>query len=193
MIASSLIEEIKEHIREQRLFMSVDDYAGEFASDDIEAKSFTSPAALVSCLGWQKIDRGEYIAGRNTWRVRIAIFVVTKNPKRERRFSDAMHRAERLTAVFRGWYAKVHSGQPVGITAENLHSRPIDKKGLALWMVSWWQEVEFSKMPCGTIPSLPDFKNAEFVTKAQTSVDEADPALPNLNVSQTLEMNNGKN
>lgn len=193
MNSGKLLDEIKQHIRANtaKLFVTVEDYGGEFSSDEIDVKSFNAPAVFVASLGWRKVDKGTWLGGKNIWRERIALFVATKHSSRDKRMRDAMERTEVLTALFQNWRAVVCSGPPEDITAENLYNRAVDKKGMALWMVGWWQEVEFSKQQQPNAPALPDMKQVEISTTARTHVPEQPETLNDVNVSHNLEMNNG--
>ncbi|MCW5300871.1 hypothetical protein DXT88_22115 [Herbaspirillum lusitanum] len=193
MNSGKLLDEIKTHIKANtvKLFATIEDYGGEFSSDEIDVKSFNAPAVFVAALGWRKIERGKTLGGKEIWRARIALFVATKHSDRNKRMREAMERTEVLTALFQGWRAEICSGPPEEIMAENLYNRAVDKKGMALWMVGWWQEVEFKKQQQPNAPVLPDMKQVEISTTGKTHVP-AQPETPNdSNVTHTLEMKDG--
>jgi hypothetical protein len=190
--SEQLLKEVKAHIKAEALglFKQIEDYGGEFSEDEINAKSFNAPAAFVACLGWRKAKSGNVLAGKKIWRTRIAIFVVTKNTKREVRMTEAMQRAEVLSTIFEGWRpVEVCTSNPDGIDAENLYSRAVDKAGLALWMVGWWQEIEMKK---GQRPEMPDLEKVEIESVARTMVDAAAPSSPETAITHKLEMNNAE-
>ncbi len=192
--SARLLDAIKDRIKQRtgKLFVQVEDYGGEFSAEEIDHKSFTAPAAFVSCLGWQKVPQGKYLGGKHIWRGRIAIFVATKDAKRDARMRNAMLRADVLTTLFSDWqpdkHANICAGKAENISAENLYSRNVDKKGLALWMVDWWQEIEMAP----PVLPLPDLEKVALHSTAQTSVDAAlNPAPTEITVTHQLEMKDG--
>lgn len=188
-----LMDEIKARIKAipGKLFVSVENYGGEFSSDEVDFKSFSAPAAFVSCLGWRKVDRPLLLSGKYIWRARIAIFIATKETKRDSRMVSAMSRAAVLSAHFQGWRPEACSGRAEDIDSENLYNRAIDKKGLALWMVSWWHEIELEDGQTPGHDDLSDLKRVEIESGAKKIVD-ADPApSSNTNLTHKLEMNDG--
>lgn len=121
--------------------LTVDLYGGEFNAREVDYKGFACPAVLLGLLGWQPSPEH----GRHARRVRLAAFVVTKHAQRVQRMLDASTLAEALCLVLRQWTPSVAPEDGViyrldeAPAAENLYSRAIDDKGLALWIVSWEQ------------------------------------------------------
>lgn len=168
-----LLDALKDEIKAKagKLFTSVEDYGGQFDEDEIGAKSFNAPAAFTACLGWRKVPKsGGYLTGRYVWELRLAVFIVTKEKTREARMRAAMARAEVVSRLVNGWDQPACAGKAEGVMAENLYNRKLDKQGLALWMVAWWQEAEFPKV----LPELHDLVEVDMETHAVTSV----PAPP---------------
>ncbi|WP_211452619.1 phage protein Gp37 [Collimonas antrihumi] len=189
--SARLLDAIKDRITQHTaaLFKQVEDYGGQFSAEEMDFKSFTAPAAFVSCLGWQKVDRGNYLGGKHIWRGRMAIFIATKDVKRDSRMREAMLRADVLTSLFSDWKPDMCAGKTENIGAENLYSRSIDKKGLALWMVDWWQEIEM-KPP---VLPRPDLETIAVHSTASTNADSAlDPAPKEITVTHELEMKDGQ-
>jgi phage gp37-like protein len=167
-----LLDALKAEIKTKAgaLFKTVEDYGGQFDEDEIASKSFTAPAAFTTCLGWRKgPNRGQYLAGQHVWEARIAVFIATKHASRPERMREAMARAEIVSRLVQAWARPACTGKPEGVMAENLYTRKLDKQGLALWMVAWWQEAEFRAEL-----QLTDLTSVEITTHAVTNVP-ADP------------------
>lgn len=172
--STALIEAVKKHIKESgpKAFTTIATYGGEFSSVEIDTKSFTAPAVFVSNLGWRHANSNPRLATNNSWQTRVVLFIVTKATKRENRMQQAMERAEWLTAIFTRWLPDGLSvSSPHDIQAENLYTRTVDAKGLALWMVSWWQELEIKKAPP---TDLQDLETVEVTTTATVTVNTED-------------------
>jgi len=172
-----LLDALKAEIKAKtgKLFLSVEDYGGQFDEDEIDAKSFTAPAAFTACLGWRKVPKGTYLSGKYVWEARIAVFIVTKGASRPQRGRDALIRADAVTRIVTAWSQPQCIGRPEAVMAENLYSRKLDKKGLALWMVGWWQEVEFEHgMPIVAPEDMPELSQVVIESTAATQV----PAPP---------------
>jgi len=172
-----------------RFFKDVTIYGGEFGVDDVPRLSFDCPAALSTCVGWRKKAVGSYLSGFDVWEVRVAVFVVTKGAKREQRLQDAMDRAELISRLTRDWRGEGCLGKPEGQVAENLHSPKLDKAGLALWMVAWWQEAAFPhRLP---LPELPELDEIDIDSSASpVATEAAPPVLPDLVVEHEVRMKN---
>lgn len=121
--------------------ITVDLYGGEFNAREVDYKGFACPAVLLGLLGWQPSPEH----GRHARRVRLAAFVVTKHAQRVPRMLEASTLAEALCLALRQWRPALAEADGLAYAldevpaAENLYSRTIDEKGLALWLVSWDQ------------------------------------------------------
>ncbi len=187
--AVKLLDAIKKRICDEsgKLFTTVQDYGGEFSAEEMNVKGFTAPAALIACLGWRP-TRGGVMNGKRIWDLRIAVFVVTKNVKREERMRAAMIRAEWLAAIFAEWRPDdLCAGKPQDIAAENLYGRAIDKTGHALWMVSWWHQLQLpiERNPYDELASL---EQIEINTVGQTKVGPTSEPTDSTHITHNLEM-----
>lgn len=124
--------------------MTVAPYAGEFSADESVQVSFTAPAVFVAVLGWKPWVDSKRLTGRNVRGVRMGAFVVTKHAKRDVRMQMAMTLAERVALLLQAWVPDETDTMDlacleVDATVENLYSRAMDSKGMALWLVDWMQ------------------------------------------------------
>lgn len=177
-MSAALVKAVQGHIRSQftqQQLLTVDLYGGEFNSTEIEFKSFACPAVLIACLGWQpRADRG-----RRARDVRLGAFVVTKHPRREDRMLEASTLAEALSLVLPRWRPAADPAGEIDAlddppTAENLYSRSVDAKGLALWLVSW--EQTFVPAPSTTVADLYDLVRVEIQDTTQQGHVPTSPA-----------------
>lgn len=170
---------------------TVQPYAGEFNAVEVGQVSFACPALLVTVLGWQpENDPNVRIAGRHLRRVRMATFVVTKHPEREKRLEQAMAIAHKLCLALKLWKPASLVTQATAIapledepSAENLFGRAIDAKGLALWLVSWDQHVS-AQVP---LEQLVDLVRIEITDDTvQGNLPPPPPAAGSLTVEQDV-------
>lgn len=133
-------------------------YEGEFGAAEVGQLTFTCPAVLVTVAGWQPAPNATRLTGRHVRRCKVFAFVVTKHAQRPARGRQAMALAERVQLAVEQW--RPLDNELVAIappedacTAENLFSRKLDEKGLALWCVDWEQAVK-ALVPAGQLYDL---------------------------------------
>lgn len=192
MMSNALISHLVDLLQTQggEVFKSVQPYGGEFTEAEVPKLSFNCPAALPTVLGWSTTTKPR-LGGKNVYSARAAVFVVTKHGQRETRFNDAMQRAELVTSLLPGWNPPGCFGQLQNIQAENLYSRKLDQKGLALWVVTWWHEMAFDPANRPDPADLPDFTGGTIESRATTHVpDGGDPQPPAPDIHQKLEIEN---
>lgn len=124
--------------------LTVEEYGGQFDATEVSQASFSCPAVFVAILGWRPMKDSTRLTGKHLRQYRLAAFVVTKHPKRELRMRQAMLIADKLGLGLKRWVPDAGPMLNIGAledeaTAENLYSRAIDTKGLALWLVDWRQ------------------------------------------------------
>lgn len=146
-MSAILLDQVLTHVRS--LFTTaevatVQEYGGEFDAAEVEQVSFSAPAVFIAVLGWRGMPASTRLTGKHVRQYRLGAFIATKHAKRELRMRVAMTIAERMTIGLRTWAP--HVSTPIEIagledepTAENLFSRGIDKRGMALWLVDWRQ------------------------------------------------------
>lgn len=181
-----ILDSVKAEIRARMgsMFKTIEDYGGDFGDEEIGAKSFVSPAAFTTCLGWRKAAKGSYVGGKFVWEARFAVFIVTKHSERAERMREAMVRAEMVSRVLQAWSQPPCVGRPEGLMAENLYNRKLDTKGLALWMVAWWQEAEFNGTP--SPDEIPAMDAVGITSEPTVSVQDPPREMPDLTVEHEI-------
>lgn len=170
---------------------TVEPYAGEFSADESVQVSFTAPAVFVAVLGWKPWPDSKRLTGRNVRGVRMAAFVVTKHAKRDVRMQAAMNLAERLALLLQAWVPEATETMDlacleVDATVENLYSRAMDAKGMALWLVDWMQAAKPKVAPA----QLFDLLAVDITDNTQQGqVPDAPPAPNDLTVTETVNFN----
>lgn len=170
---------------------TVEPYGGEFSADESVQVSFTAPAIFVAVLGWRPWTESKRLTGRHVRGVRLAAFVVTKHAKRVVRMQTAMNLAERLAALLQGWVPEATDVLDMGCleedaTVENLYSRVMDSKGMALWMVDWMQAARPKVAPA----QLFDLLAVDITDNTQQGLVPASPPAPNdLTVTEAVNFN----
>ncbi|QKM51023.1 hypothetical protein B7760_05088 [Burkholderia glumae] len=145
VMSTALLNALNVVLREKagKLFKTIDLYGGQLDAEEVPAHSFVAPAAFTTCLGWRRLPKaGQYI-GKNAWLAKCAVFVVTNDGNRVVRAAAAMQRAELVSRILSNWDRPPCTGKADNVVAESIYSRKFDARGLAVWMVGWWQEIEF--------------------------------------------------
>lgn len=170
---------------------TVEPYAGEFSAAESVQVSFTAPAIFVAVLGWKPWPDSKRLTGRNVRGVRMAAFVVTKHAKRDVRMQAAMNLAERLALLLQAWVPEATETMDlacleVDATVENLYSRAMDAKGMALWLVDWMQAAKPKVAPA----QLFDLLAVDITDNTQQGqVPDAPPAPNDLTVTEAVNFN----
>jgi len=161
---------------------TVQPYAGEFSSAEIQHKSYNCPAIFLTVLGWQPADSDCRLTGKHAKKVHVVAFVAYKHAERNKRMAGAMLLAERLEIVMRQWEPMREAananlpvtiaGLETGATCENLYSRALDTVGQALFQVDWHQCVK----PAVPIEQLWDLLSVEIIDSTRGGVVPADAA-----------------
>ncbi|AIV75343.1 hypothetical protein X994_4414 [Burkholderia pseudomallei] len=178
IVSLALLDAVNAELRAKagKLFKTIEAYGGQFDTEEVNAKSFTAPAAFTAFLGWRHLPKaGQYIA-RNAWSARLAVFVVTKDVNRVERAQAAVYRAEVVSRILTSWNRPPCTGKADHVVAENMYSRKLDAKGLAVWMIGWWQEVEFASLL--NPDDLPDLVGVEVHTTPTTRPPDPPPPEP---------------
>lgn len=191
-MSAILLDQVLAHVRS--LFTpaevaTVQEYGGEFDAAEVDQLSFSAPAVFIAVLGWRGMPTSTRLTGKHVRQYRLGAFVTTKHARRELRMRSAMTIAERLVIGLRTWAPHVSS--PIEIagledepTAENLFSRAIDKRGMALWLVDWRQCIR----PTVPLEQLYDLVAVDIVDTTQqgaTTATNPTPTTP-LTVSEEV-------
>lgn len=191
-MSAILLDQVLAHVRS--LFTAtevatVQEYGGEFDAAEVEQVSFSAPAVFIAVLGWRGMPTSTRLTGKHVRQYRLGAFIATKHAKRELRMRAAMAIAERLTIGLRTWAP--HVSAPIEIagledepTAENLFSRGIDKRGMALWLVDWRQCIR----PTVPLEQLYDLVAVDIVDTTQQGVTTTatSPAQTPLTVTEEV-------
>lgn len=119
-------------------FESVATFGGEFSVADILRYAVKSPAARVGCVGFSD---GVYEAGTKAIIIQWIIVIVTRDGT-VKRDAQALTLTEAVTGLVLGNNWGLQTGRPTDVRGRNLYSGEIDKKGLAIWAVTWVQRLE---------------------------------------------------
>lgn len=184
-MSAILLDHVLTHVRS--LFSlaevaTVQEYGGEFDAAEVDQLSFSAPAVLIAVLGWRGMPTSTRLTGKHVRQYRLGAFIATKHAKRELRMRAAMAIAERLTIGLRTW--SPHVSTPIEIagledepTAENLFSRGIDKRGMALWLVDWRQCIR-PTVPLEQLYDLVAVDIVDTTLQGSTPTASAVPTVP---------------
>lgn len=140
------------HIAESvTAFRTVQAHGGSFNREELARIALQSPACLVAVMGGEL----ERHAGQPVASPTIFAFIVTRGSSAEKRDEAALVLVEAVAAlvVNNGWdYADAQA--PDNMRIENLYSGDIDKQGVALWSVSWQQQLDIAIYDDSDLPYL---------------------------------------
>lgn len=158
-LRSAIIEAIAEALPEQ--LREVKAHGGRFSLEELAAISARSPSVRVACLGADRIEwDARCVTARTTW----AAFIITGDRTAAGQAPVARDAAAlALTAAIAalvplfcfGLDNTVDSAREV--RADNLFSRALDQRGVALWAVTWRHTVDLNPVDIST---LDDFLRA---------------------------------
>lgn len=137
-------------------------HAGKFTWAELKARSFAAPALFISCLGWQK-PREEptgFSMPQHVFDVRFVAGIVAKSAKgSEARNAIARAIAEQFTLhlLSKTTWGQIDIAEPDNerVRAEGLFVPDAEAENQSLWIVSWYQLVQFD--PAGLPLTLEDF------------------------------------
>lgn len=191
-MSAILLDHVLAHVRS--LFTTaevatVQEYGGEFDAAEVEQVSFAAPAVFIAVLGWRGMSNGTRMTGKHVRQCRLGAFIATKHAKRELRMRAAMAIADKLAIGLRTWAPQVAA--PIEIagledepTAENLFSRAIDKRGMALWLVDWRQCIR----PTVPLEQLYDLVAVDILDTTQQGATTATNPTPTAPLTVTEEV-----
>jgi phage gp37-like protein len=194
MSAETLQDQAIAYIRSQftkQEVVNVTPYGGEFTEAEISAKSFICPTIFVAVLGFHGANDGHRQAGRETDRVYMAAFVLSKAVDREQRARDCLKLTTRLAKAMRDWIPD-STGIDTCIsrledrpTCENMYSRQLDAQNMARWLCKWDQLVSpnLNYVP----PVLTPLTGVDIVDHVRAHVDVTEDSTAPLDVTEDIQ------
>ncbi len=164
------------------LSVKVRAHAGRMDSkEELLRIAMSAPCVLIACLGFPRntLQSGQPRAG-----ARWGAYVITRGAVDEKRDAAALAIVEVLLANIMGnRWGVAGAGNPDGLRAENLYSAKIDNQGVAMWAVTWTQDIDLSPLvdpetldAFETLNSEIDMVEADEVVDAEDSIElEQDP------------------
>ena len=201
-----LLGGLRDYLREmlpEAEVKTVDIYGGEFDHDEVGKTEYACPAVFVACLGWSDpVDKR--LGGSYARSAQMVVFVNTKHATREGRAVECVDLAERVMVLAQGWVPAcpapvsdaAHAPQicldraaPRSFVGENMYTRKVDAKKLALWTVTWWQD--FTPLHGLDPAALPSLLTTEVDSSLRVQVASVVVASPALATEACLDFNNG--
>lgn len=124
-------------------FRAVQAHGGRFDEDELKRIATKQPACLVTVMGGAIARHG---GSQGVCSADVLAFVVTAGSSTTARSRAAMDLAEDVgqLAVDNAWsYSDAKA--PENIRAENLYSGALDRLGVAMWLVRWQQQTDFTE------------------------------------------------
>lgn len=116
-------------------------HSGRFSSSELGRVSAKAPAVFIAALAQSNINSRN---GSDTATVSWAAFVVTRDFPNLPRDVSALAVVDALKHIIpenRWGLTDEAEGTPKNIQAQNLFSADIDTKGVAMWALSWQQDI----------------------------------------------------
>lgn len=180
----ALLDQVEAYIRAsftKAEVVTVQPYAGEFSTAEMEKVSYVCPAIFVTVLGWEPLHNGHRMSGKYARNVRVAAFVVAKHAKRDQRMRLGMALAEKLCLVMRQWIPDNSAATLINVgpleddaSCENLYSQPVDRLGQSVWLVDWHQAVKPVLTAMGA-PALTDWLSVAIEDTARIAEPPTSP------------------
>lgn len=151
---------------------SVEAIAGRIDDAELKRMLANAPAAFVAVLGVPEADRNR--SGQYELTATVVVFLATASRPGSPRDAAALTLATALLQIVptNAW-GLADANEPQGIRAENLYSTALDKQGLALWAVTWRQEICVGGLDPAT---LVDFKTFHADWAVGATPDTPEPA-----------------
>jgi hypothetical protein len=126
-------------------------HGGKFDLKELMRWAVQAPAVLVSVLGGNIQREG----GANVIDLRVAAFIVTPGSSASHRDAAVLTIVDAIAALAcnNAWdYSQASA--PQNIKCENLYAGDIDQKGVALWAVTWTQNVDVGEIDASELDDL---------------------------------------
>lgn len=118
-------------------------HGGRFSLEELKAASARAPSVRVACLGFPDIAQSEAgVKAQTAW----GAFVIAGDQTQAHRDALALTLVWALALIIPGncWSYSDTVDQARQVRADNLFSRELDKNGIALWAVTWRQEIDIA-------------------------------------------------
>jgi hypothetical protein len=138
---------------EAPLFRSVEPHGGRFDLEELKRFGALAPAARVAVLALRPAQ--ELSSGRLLVTVRCATFVATRDLPALPRDVAALALVDAVLLAIEGnFWGDAAARRPAGLGAENLFGTTQDRTGVALWAVTWEQQVLLGGLDAETLDAL---------------------------------------
>lgn len=168
-VRNAIVGEIHGHLPSLR---TCEGHGGRFDARELQRWAKKAPAVLVACLGFNGLSRNR------TATMQFAAFVLVGSKPREPRDEAVLLLVSAVANLLDGntWGLEMVESAPEQIRANNLYSAIVDKRGMALWGITWRQNVNLSNFDPST---LDDFLTCH-ITSDLKSGEEGEPLAKDL-------------
>jgi phage gp37-like protein len=119
---------------------TVDGHPGRFNLDELKRMATKLPGVKVAILGIPKTD--ELASGEFKATLKMAAFILVGDRRQLSKEIAALNLVEVVTTLIgSNRWGRGDAYMPENISADNLYSGSIDKKGVAIWAVTWSQAI----------------------------------------------------
>lgn len=157
------------------IFASVTTHRGRVTLEEIKRYSMAAPCALVVVSGGRGDTDTQVVASSR----RLTVFIVVKNGTVQ---SDAAALSlvdELIKLIHNNRWGIDDAELPVSINDDNLYSAQLDAVGVALWAISWEQNLQLTDEVEPTMANfvtfVGDWKDGDKVVMQSIATMEQDP------------------
>lgn len=139
-LREAIVDDIKVNAFVSVAGITVQSHAGRFDATELQRIAAQTPAVHLACLNLTDLDTGtDGISATITW----GAFITVKDKPGTPRDVGALAIVNTLAIYVSGqrWNLDQSEGIPQRITANNLYAAHIDKMGIAMWAVTWQQQM----------------------------------------------------
>ena len=146
-LRTGVVEAIRDTLPDLR---DVTTHPGRFDLGELKRIAARSPSVRVAILS---VQRGEGVGtGQVDARVQMSAFIVTTDTKNSIKDVAVLEIVEPLlTLVHRQTWGVDRAMPATNIAASNLYSGSVDRQGVAIWAVTWSQDVRLGECHCGDL------------------------------------------
>lgn len=150
-LRDAIVASIQSNVSEFRVVKA---HGGKFNRDELKRVAVATPAALVTVLGGPMDRHGGQAVGVTE----MAVFIVTGGNSVTNRKKDALNLVEAVCGLVNNdsWGYGTATA-PTDVRFDNLYDGKVDRKGVALWVVTWSQNVDLAIYDPDTDTDLGNF------------------------------------